>query len=358
MFPIKCENWRLVRNCFLVSTAEENELANYDVRLEGRTIPTGYIVDVPHRKVEVINPETNYTSVIPLHPASRKILTLKNTVRMWLTKDLEESKEVPKEVICFSSAMGPRKTMEDEAFAAEIRVEDTIFRMYGVLDGHGGDHASLHFSKALPKAIASRLKSDISEEEMMKMIKEVFIEEDKKYCSDFPEETAGTTFTGVLIGEERIYLINVGDSRSILRRNGSSAHIQTRDHKPSEPDEYLRIQKAGGRVVGGRVQGTLAVSRALGDSQLKRKTSNPLSAYQGENAYVSPVPEIISVLRHGLEDIIIACDGVYDVLSSGEVLDILDRDKDSSNPCESIIREALKAGTRDNITVMILKVKD
>jgi len=41
------------------------------------------------------------------------------------------------------------------------------------------------------------------------------------------------------------------------------------DHKPYDPVEKDRIEKAGGYVQTGRVNGNLAVSRALGDLEYK-----------------------------------------------------------------------------------------
>ena len=47
------------------------------------------------------------------------------------------------------------------------------------------------------------------------------------------------------------------------------AECVTYKHKPNSPEERERIEKAGGHVVFGRVPGSLAVSRALGDSEFR-----------------------------------------------------------------------------------------
>eukprot|EP01034_Spumella_vulgaris_P045969 gene45969-57311_t len=65
---------------------------------------------------------------------------------------------------------------------------------------------------------------------------------------------------------------NAGDSRTVLSQNGQAIEL-TKDHKPNDPIEKMRIEKLGGFVkkVAGchRVMGNLAMSRALGDGYLK-----------------------------------------------------------------------------------------
>ncbi len=59
-----------------------------------------------------------------------------------------------------------------------------------------------------------------------------------------------------------------GDSRSVLCRGGEAVPL-SQDHKPNMAGERARIEGAGGRVSIGRVNGDLAVSRALGDFPFK-----------------------------------------------------------------------------------------
>ncbi len=65
-----------------------------------------------------------------------------------------------------------------------------------------------------------------------------------------------------------IIFSNCGDSRAVLSRGGRPVLV-TQDHKPSNPPERERIQAAGGSVMMQRVNGSLAVSRALGDFEYK-----------------------------------------------------------------------------------------
>ena len=82
------------------------------------------------------------------------------------------------------------------------------------------------------------------------------------------EDKSGSTAVCCLISPTHFYIANCGDSRAVLCRNGVPA-VYTQDHKPSVPAEKKRIQEAGGSVMIHRVNGTLAVSRALGDFDYK-----------------------------------------------------------------------------------------
>jgi serine/threonine protein phosphatase PrpC len=119
------------------------------------------------------------------------------------------------------------------------------------------------------------------------------------------------------------------------------------DHKPDLPEERARIEGLGGRVSFydvARVEGILAVSRALGDRYLK--------------PYVSAEPYITKGLL-GMENdyVVIACDGVWDVLLPSEVIKIAREAVEPQKGAEAIVRAAISSGSTDNITVIVLELK-
>ena len=87
------------------------------------------------------------------------------------------------------------------------------------------------------------------------------------FCSKIYFSTA----TGVLITPKHYFIFNVGDSRSILIKD-KKLHFSSEDHKPMNDGEKRRIEEAGGRVMIQRINGSLAVSRALGDFEYKQRT--------------------------------------------------------------------------------------
>ena len=82
-------------------------------------------------------------------------------------------------------------------------------------------------------------------------------------------QTAGCTANVVLITQEHIYVANAGDSRCVARMKDGRAVDFSVDHKPSLPSEQARIEAAGHTVENDRVDGKIAIARAIGDWQFK-----------------------------------------------------------------------------------------
>ena len=94
-----------------------------------------------------------------------------------------------------------------------------------------------------------------------------------------------------------LYTANVGDARIVLCRNGKALRLSY-DHKGSDENEGRRITNAGGLILNNRVNGVLAVTRALGDAYMKDLvTGHP---YTTETVIQPDIDEFL----------ILACDGV------------------------------------------------
>lgn len=127
-------------------------------------------------------------------------------------------------------------------------------------------------------------------------------------------ERGGTTVVATLISPYYIYFTNCGDSRAVLCRSGQVC-FSTEDHKPYSPLEKERIMSAGGSVSLQRINGSLAVSRALGDFSYKGAENRTPSQQM-----VSPEPEVCVVERSPLDEfLVLACDGVWDTISNEDL---------------------------------------
>lgn len=94
------------------------------------------------------------------------------------------------------------------------------------------------------------------------------------------------------------------------------------DHKPELPEERSRIEKAGGFVDDNRVKGVLSLSRALGDLEYKNDSSLAPKDYM-----ITAVPDVRRENVSNADEtpfLIIACDGIWDCLTSQEATELVD----------------------------------
>lgn len=198
--------------------------------------------------------------------------------------------------------------------------EGTSF--FGVFDGHAGPEVAKYCSKNLLESIVSHYDSKSRDTERIeKAILDGFIKLDESMQSQPPwsdgKDRSGTTAVVTMITPEHIFVGNCGDSRGILCRDRQIL-FSTSDHKPYNEKERVRIEKAGGTVMMQRVNGSLAVSRALGDFDYKRSGN-----LKPNEQLVSPEPEIEILERDPASDqfLLLACDGIFDVMSNEEVVE-------------------------------------
>ncbi|KAG1547911.1 hypothetical protein G6F49_010060 [Rhizopus delemar] len=139
--------------------------------------------------------------------------------------------------------------------------------------------------------------------------------EDNNYALD----PSGCTAVATLITDDNhIIVANAGDSRAIISIAGRAKPLSF-DHKPTNETEMERIIKAGGFVEFGRVNGNLALSRAIGDFEFKQ--SENLSA---EEQVVTCNPDLIEhEITKDDEFIVLACDGIWDCMTNQEVVDFV-----------------------------------
>jgi serine/threonine protein phosphatase PrpC len=248
--------------------------------------------------------------------------------------------------------------------------------LFGVFDGHGGAQVAQFCSNHLPDVLRHRAASDAPaslRDTFLHMDKMLAGEEDGATCTvPGQHDYVGSTAVVTLINKQNIVVANVGDSRAVVSNNGL-AHDLSHDHKPTLSSERARIRNAGGFVKTkltscgtqkiSRVNGKLAVSRAIGDLAYK----NNLQLGAAEQA-VTCVPDVKTYSRqHGDEFMIIACDGVWDVLSSQEAVKRVRRDlgaikRGELQPCDvahDILGECCASDPKqtygtDNMTMILI----
>lgn len=176
--------------------------------------------------------------------------------------------------------------------------------------------------------------------------------------TDTLTDDSGTTAVVVLLTPRWIICANAGDSRAIYSKSNGRAIPLSYDHKPDDEEEERRIIEAGGQVHGGRVDGDLAVSRGFGDFRFKLNETKD----QVEQR-VSPLPDIIVQNRDSTNDefILLACDGVWDVVTNKECTNMVhdmfqEGETDMALSCEEVLDQCLAKGSKDNISCLIVQL--
>ncbi|ATZ48811.1 Bcptc3 [Botrytis cinerea B05.10] len=269
-----------------------------------------------------------------------------------------------------SSMQGWRISMED-AHATILDLQntkgqelkpapiDSRLSFFGVYDGHGGDRVALFAGENIHQIIAKQeafQKGDIEQ-----ALKDGFLATDRAILMDprYEEEVSGCTASVGIISHKKIYVGNAGDSRSVLGVKGRAKPLSF-DHKPQNEGEKARINAAGGFVDFGRVNGNLALSRAIGDFEFKK------------SAELSPEQQIVTafpdVTVHDITDddefLVVACDGIWDCQSSQAVIEFVRRGivakQDLSKICENMMDNCLASNSEtggvgcDNMTMIVI----
>lgn len=227
---------------------------------------------------------------------------------------------------------------------------------YGIYDGHGGNFVSKFLSNNLPQYFTN---PDVVYPLNKKYVNHVYdILENTlrdKYINQATE--CGSTCLVVCNykqdDKQYLNIMNTGDSRCVLCRNNIGIAL-TKDHKPNWVDERIRISKLGGTI---RKEGNvyrindLSVSRAFGDLESSKYVTHRADLYK----YVIK-PKIDKFM-------IIACDGLWDVVSSQDAVNfVLENCYDSSmnrinnkiNIARKLSEYAISLDSGDNVTCIVV----
>lgn len=240
--------------------------------------------------------------------------------------------------------------------------EHTAF--FGVYDGHGGEKAAiftgLHLHELVTQTEAFKKKDYVN------ALKDGFLLCDQAILQDYDtrNDESGCAATSAIITASQIICGNAGDSRTVMSINGFAKALSY-DHKPFNEGEKARICAAGGYVDVGRVNGNLALSRGIGDFVFKKNADLP-----AEEQIVTCYPDVIS---HNIdfardEFVILACDGIWDCLSSQSSVECVRRGIYERKPFTQICEEMMElccAPTSDglgigcdNMSILIVALLD
>ncbi|WJZ94493.1 hypothetical protein VitviT2T_013344 [Vitis vinifera] len=193
--------------------------------------------------------------------------------------------------------------------------EDSPVHFFGLYDGHGGPQVSCYCARMLHEMVAEEWERGGGDEWSKRW--EVALRRAYGRADDALKDKAlapysvGSTSLVVVVSPCQIIAANCGDSRAVLCR-GTQAIPLTVDHKLDRQDELARIEEAGGQILywqGPRVEGVLSMTRAIGDHYLK--------------PWIISEPEVAFTTRSDEDEcLILASDGLWDVLSNEQVVKV------------------------------------
>jgi len=238
--------------------------------------------------------------------------------------------------------------------------DDDSYSYFGVYDGHGGREIAEFLEEQLEKNIYVELQHD-DDATIAERISRAFLITDamSKQCNI---TTSGATAVCALLHNtpigKTLYVGNVGDSRAVLCASIDEDGIQagtdcgyvaqrlSHDHTADDPAEQERIKDSGGFVTRGRVLGILAVTRSFGDHGMKD--------------FVIALPHTCTIelsQRGKCPFVILACDGVWDVMTDQEAVELVLEgfgDGPYEGAAKMLVETAIERGTTDNVSAIVV----
>ncbi|KAI8023958.1 putative protein phosphatase 2C 6 [Camellia lanceoleosa] len=284
----------------------------------------------------------------------------------------------------FTSVIGRRREMEDAvavvpgfmtrtcdhvggctAPGSRISGEISPLHFFAVYDGHGGSQVAKFCAERMHEVVAEEWDRETVDgfewrQKWEAAFSSSFERADNEVVTEAEApEMVGSTAVVVVLSGCQIITSNCGDSRAVLCRGAETIPL-TVDQKPDREDELMRIEGEGGKVInwnGARVFGVLSMSRAIGDRYLR--------------PWIIPVPEITFTTRSDEDEcLILASDGLWDVMSNDEVGEVARRllrrrrrsMTDDEFPVAQAIADSLKEiafgkNSSDNISIIVVDLK-
>lgn len=222
---------------------------------------------------------------------------------------------------------GWRRSNEDAHITA-INFESDC-SLFAVFDGHGGvevaKYCEKHFIPNLraEDAFKSRDYETALRNTFLKIDKDLISDKGKKELVKIAKENgnevmdgtelskqAGCTANVVLVTPTHMFVANAGDARCVVSENKKAVELSI-DHKPDLPSERSRVYAAGHMVEESRVDGIIAISRAIGDWEYKNERLD------ADKMAVSGYPDVRShPITENTDFFICACDGIWDCMTS------------------------------------------
>jgi len=261
--------------------------------------------------------------------------------------------------------------MEDKT--TSLITENHAF--FGVYDGHGGSAAAEHCQDNLHKNLNAEMQLQWNREtpllrindaeciqKISHCIREAFVTSDRQFLRSHRPQGGTTAVVAVLINGV-VVVGNVGDSRAVLCRGGRAIAL-SQDHTTNRDDEVQRILAVGGQVIADEVVVNgeeFCLTRSIGDSMVKVPAGWDFQDPHAPQVVTSEPEVSITELLPEDHFIVLASDGIWDRMSSDEVVQyVLNSLRTTSMNDPQLAAQALahhcifNLKSSDNVSVVIV----
>ena len=245
--------------------------------------------------------------------------------------------------------------MEDKSKSIENFNNDKCQMIFEIFDGHGGDEMSSYLQANLAKIYKQNLL--LNKGNIILSLKNAFHDADDEMREQLNIEGLGSTGTLVHIVKGlgpslEVYSANVGDSRVSLI---SPEHIirLSCDHRTTDEKEKKRILEAGMEIIDDRICGTLMLTRIFGNYEYKEEGEKDNNTGLICEPFISKINIDLNIENQFL---ILASDGIWDILTEEDIQNIIKKYRDTQKICSVIIKKCLENEAWDNMSVFAVKL--
>eukprot|EP01084_Bolivina_argentea_P061990 113330_1 len=300
------------------------------------------------------------------------------------------------------AAKGERKTMEDDHLCQFKFSNHSNYSLFGVFDGHNGSEASKYLANHLYETL-NQLDDLENNQNIIASIQQM----DKEFITNTKISAGSTIVFAITHCVPTIQLVDIdtetnsdsqqeekctpllhsgladssasflpgfaikhtgrvfwcGDARAYLVNDSiDSFDVLTMDHNTKNKNEVVRVESMGGKIINGRVNGLLSVTRTFGDTILKCDELG--TGVICECEYKDFIVDIG-------DSLLMCCDGLTEKWSNKILMKKLKFNLqnvrcssknvvsvDSGKAIGSLVDDAIFEGSDDNISVMFIQFKD
>ncbi|KAJ3683857.1 hypothetical protein LUZ60_014084 [Juncus effusus] len=290
----------------------------------------------------------------------------------------------------------PERENQDALLIETELMSNPNLHLFAVFDGHGlyGTACARFVRDRLPVLLTSDPTTLLSDPEKAFNTAFITINSELHNNSEIDDSMSGTTAIVVLVYGDLLYVANVGDSRAVSgiwnAENSVSAEELSSDQTPFRKDEKERVKKCGARVLTASQVEALSLADETADGHISDSELSTSDADEGdpprlwvkdgmypgtaftrsvgdhtaEGIGVCAEPEV-KVVRISPDHLffVVASDGVFEFLTSQNVVDMVSRISDPREACSEIVAESYRRwleneSRTDDITIIVVHIKD